>query len=153
MNKKIKVTDDILDQQLDILPKEIKFCKTCVVSNQRPRILWDQMKKGQCSACDYAYEKDNVIDWDEREKLLQKVCDQHRSKDGSFDVIVPGSGGKDSGMVTHKLKHKYGMHPLTVTWAPFLYTDIGWKNFLALKDHGYDNILIHPNGQLHRKLA
>ena len=26
MNKKIKVTDDILDQQLDILPKEIKFC-------------------------------------------------------------------------------------------------------------------------------
>ena len=153
MNKIIKVSDDILDKQLDLLPKEVEFCKTCVVSNQRPRIIWNQKKDGQCSACDYAYEKDNVIDWDEREKQLQKVCNKHRSKDGSFDVIVPGSGGKDSGMVTHKLKHKYGMHPLTVTWAPFLYTDIGWKNFLALKDHGYDNILIHPNGQLHRKLS
>ena len=45
------------------------------------------------------------------------------------------------------------MHPLTITWAPFLYTDIGWKNFTALKDKGYDNILIHPDGNLHRKLS
>ena len=153
MSKIIKVTDDILDKQLGLLPKDIKFCKTCVVSNQRPRIEWDQKTKGQCSACDYGYEKDNIIDWNEREKQLQKVCDKHRSKDGSYDVIIPGSGGKDSGMVTHKLKYKYGMHPLTVTWAPFLYTDIGWKNFTALKDKGFDNILVHPNGQLHRKLS
>jgi N-acetyl sugar amidotransferase len=153
MSKIIKVTDDILDKQLGLLPKDVKFCKTCVVSNQRPRIEWDQKTKGQCSACDYGYEKDNIIDWDEREKQLQKVCDKHRSKDGSYDVIIPGSGGKDSGMVTHKLKYKYGMHPLTVTWAPFLYTDIGWKNFTALKDKGFDNILVHPNGQLHRKLS
>ena len=153
MSKIIKVTDDILDKQLGLLPKDIKFCKTCVVSNQRPRIEWDQKTKGQCSACDYGYEKDNIIDWDKREKQLQKVCDKHRSKDGSYDVIIPGSGGKDSGMVTHKLKYKYGMHPLTVTWAPFLYTDIGWKNFTALKDKGFDNILVHPNGQLHRKLS
>ena len=153
MSKAIKITDEILDKQLEILPNDVKFCKTCVVSNQRPRILWDQKINNQCSACDYAYEKDNVIDWDKREKQLQKVCNTFRSKDGSFDVIVPGSGGKDSGMVTHKLKHKYGMHPLTITWAPFLYTDIGWKNFTALKDKGFDNILVHPDGQLHRKLS
>ena len=153
MSKFIKATDDILDKQLDVLPKDVKFCNKCVISNQRPRIEWDQKIKGQCSACDYAYEKDNEIDWDARERELQKVCDEHRSKDSSWDVIVPSSGGKDSGMVAHKLKEKYGMHPLTITWAPFLYTDIGWRNFTALKDKGYDNVLIHPDGKLHRKLS
>ena len=49
-------------------------------------------------------------------------------------------------MVAHKLKHKYGMHPLTITWEPFIYTDIGWKNFIAMKAKGFDNILIHPDG-------
>ena len=31
--------------------------------------------------------------------------------------------------------------------------DIGWKNFIAMKDKGFDNILVHPDGELHRKLA
>ena len=44
-------------------------------------------------------------------------------------IIVPSSHGKDSALVAHQLKHKYGMHPLTVTWAPFIYTRIGWLNF------------------------
>ena len=102
MGKIIKVSDEIFDKQLEQLPKEVTFCKKCVISNQRPRIRWGMKEDGVCSACDYAYEKDNEIDWDERERQLQKVCDEHRSKDGSWDVIVPSSGGKDSGMVgTH----------------------------------------------------
>ena len=52
-------------------------------------------------------------------KELIKLLDKHRSKDGSWDCIVPSSHGKDSALVAHQLKHQYGMHPLTVTWAPF----------------------------------
>jgi len=140
-----------LDKQLRNRPEEIKFCTKCVVSNQRPRITFD--KDGVCSACNYAYQKHNVIDWDEREKMLIKLLDRFRSKDGSYDCLVPGSGGKDSSFVSHLLKYKYGMHPLTITWAPFLYTDIGWKNYLNFKDAGFDNMLFFPNGVLHRKLA
>ena len=140
-----------LDRQLGKRTKEVKFCKKCVVSNQRPRISFDE--NGVCSACRYAYEKHNLIDWDEREKMLMDVLDKYRSKDGSYDCIVPGSGGKDSVYVSHQLKYKYGMHPLTVTWAPFEYTDIGWKNYLAFKDAGFDNLLCFPNGVLHRKLS
>jgi len=153
MKKIIKVSDETLDNQLSSIPDKVEFCNNCVVSNQRPRIPWNQKIKGQCGACDYSNEKDTVVDWDKREKELQKICDAHRSKDGSYDVIVPGSGGKDSALVTHKLKHKYGMHPLSITWAPFIYTDIGFKNFTALKDTGFDNILVHPDGKLHRKLS
>lgn len=140
-----------LDRQLKNRPKEVIFCKRCVVSNQRPRITLDE--NGVCSACKYAYEKHNRIDWAEREKMLKDLLCRYRSKDGSYDCIVPSSGGKDSVYVAHQLKYKYGMHPLTVTWAPFEYTDIGWKNYISFKDAGFDNILCFPNGKLHRKLS
>jgi len=137
-----------LDKQLGKLPGEVKFCKKCVVSNQRPRITFDE--HGVCSACRYAEEKDKGIDWDAREKELRAVCDKFRSKDGSYDCIVPSSGGKDSGYVAHQLKYVYGMHPLLVTWAPFEYTEIGWKNFVALKDAGFDTVLVLPDGKMHK---
>lgn len=140
-----------LDKQLERLPKTITFCTKCVVSNQRPRITFNE--NGVCSACQYAHEKHNVINWKEREAKLIDLLDRHRSKDGSYDVVVPGSGGKDSAYVAHQLKYVYNMHPLTVTWAPFEYTDIGWKNYVAFKDHGFDNLLCFPNGILHRKLS
>ena len=140
-----------LDQQLPKRPQEVRFCTRCVVSNQRPRITFDT--EGVCSACRYAYEKHHVIDWNAREEMLLELLARHRSKDGSYDCIVPGSGGKDSSYVAYQLKYRYGMHPLTVTWAPHLYTDIGWQNYLAFKDSGFDNILVFPNGMLHRKLS
>lgn len=140
-----------LDKQYEKLPKEVKFCKKCVVSNQRPRITLDE--NGVCSACNYSYLKYNKIDWNEREKMLVELLNRFRSKDGSYDCVVPGSGGKDSAYVAHQLKYKYGMHPLTITWAPFEYTDIGWKNYLSFKDSGFDNLLCFPNGILHRKLS
>ena len=147
----ITVTEHLFDGQLAKLPQDIRFCNHCVVSNQRPRITFDE--RGVCSACRYAYEKHNIIDWKERERQLVRLLDKYRSKDGSYDVVVPGSGGKDSAIVAHKLKHQYGMHPLTVTWAPFVYTDIGWQNYINFKDSGFDNILCFPDGKLHRKLA
>ncbi len=140
----------ILDRQLLKQPKEVKYCTRCVVSNQRPRLTFDEA--GVCSACRW-FEEKRTIDWKVREEKLRALCDKHRSKDGTYDVVVPSSGGKDSAVVAHKLKTLYGMHPLTVTWAPFMYTDIGWKNYLAFKDAGFDNLLAFQNGVLHRKLA
>ncbi len=142
---------EILEKQLRELPEEVRFCKKCVTSNQRPRILFDE--EGVCSACHYAEEKERVIDWKQRQEMLKELLDRHRSRDGSYDVIVPSSGGKDSGFVSHQLKHRYGMHPLTVTWAPFLFTEIGFKNYSNFVQSGFDNILFYPDGILHRKLA
>lgn len=133
------------------LPLDVKYCSKCVVSNQRPRIHFDE--KGECSACHVAELKRTQIDWKKREKELEELCDLHRSKDGSWDVIVPCSGGKDSAFVAHQLKAKYGMHPLTVTWAPHIYTDLGWKNLQAFIHSGFDNILGTPNGKVHREMT
>ena len=133
------------------LPEKVVFCKKCVVSNQRPRIAFD--KNGICNACNYAYKKHNLIDWNEREKELLELLDKFRSKDGSYDVVVPVSGGKDSSSVAHKLKYKYNMHPLTVTWAPHIYTQVGWSNLQNFIHSGFDNILGTPNGKVHKSLT
>lgn len=149
------------------LPSEVKFCKKCVISNQRPsstvefksnitevKQVIDFDSEGVCSACRYHETKEIDIDWTQREETLLKLLDKFRSKDGSYDVIIPGSGGKDSAYTAHILKYKYGMNPLTVTWAPHLYTDIGWKNFTNwMHVGGLDNLLYTPNGKLHRLLT
>ena len=132
------------------LPEDVVFCKRCTVSNQRPRITFDE--NGVCSACLFSdYKK--ATDWDAREKELLELLDRHRRNDGSYDVIVPSSGGKDSGYIAHVLKYKYGMNPLTVTWAPLIYTDIGKKNFESLIHSGLDNILGTVNTKISRILA
>lgn len=140
-----------LDEQMLSLPSEVRFCRKCVVSNQRPRIVFDE--EGVCGACRYAEYKHHVIDWADRERKLGALLDRFRRNDGSYDVVVPGSGGKDSSYVAHQLKHRWGMNPLTVTWAPFSYTDIGYKNFQRFIHSGFDNLLATPNGDLHRKLS
>lgn len=149
------------------LPAEVKFCKKCLMSNQRPSSVPefknspDHKKQtlhfddqGICDACRYAEMKDTKVDWNLREKELAELCDRYRRDDGYYDVLVPGSGGKDSCVASHVLKYKYGMHPLTCTWPPHIYTDIGWKNFKAWLDvGGFDNVSFSPNGKVHRLLT
>jgi len=150
------------------LQRDVKFCKICNMSNQQPMSSNEYLhnkestkstlsfdEKGVCHACNFNKLKESgEINWDEREQELIELCNKHRKDDGSYDCIVGGSGGKDSVMQSHLLKYKYGMHPLTVTWSPHLYTDIGWKNFQSwLHVGGFDNFLYTPNGKIHRLLT
>lgn len=149
------------------LPRDVIFCKKCVISNQRPSSTVEfkhrsNEKKatigfgedGICDACKYNEIKDKGIDWKARDEALKELAAKHKRNDGGYDVIVPGSGGKDSAFTSHVLKYKYGMNPLTVTWAPHKYTDIGWQNFERwIHVGGHDNILFTPNGRLHRYLT
>ncbi len=133
------------------LPTEVRYCKKCTISNQRPRITFDD--EGVCSACFFADYKRNKIDWDERDKELRALCDRFRKDDGSYDVIVPCSGGKDGSFVSHKLKYEYGMNPLCVTWAPLKATALGRKNLDNFIAAGFDHILGTPNPKVTRKLT
>jgi N-acetyl sugar amidotransferase len=128
----------------------IRFCTRCTISSMRPRISFDA--EGVCSACRFSEIKAQT-DWAKRENELLALCDKHRSADGSFDVVVPVSGGKDGGFTAHQLKHKYGMHPLCVTFAPLMPTDIGRQNLAAFIASGFDVVQGHPNGQVARKIA
>ncbi|MHA1598199.1 MAG: N-acetyl sugar amidotransferase [Alphaproteobacteria bacterium] len=148
------------------LPSEVTYCTRCVMSNQRPAStpefrhttnrkatslkIWDD---GVCDACRYAEVK-ATIDYEKREHELVQLLDKHRRTDGGYDCLVPGSGGKDSCYAAHLLKYKYGMNPLTVTWPPILYTDIGMQNFRNwLEIGGFDNVTFKPNGRAQKLLT
>ena len=88
------------------LPNEIKFCRKCVVSNQRPNSAIEfqhtsETKKetiqfdydGVCDACRVAEAK-RTINWIEREKELKELCDRFRTNGKNYDCIVPGSEEK-----------------------------------------------------------
>lgn len=148
------------------LPEKVIYCKKCVISNQRPVSTVEfknsnEIKKdtisfdseGVCAACRYAEIKESQINWEQREKELIELCNRYRRTDGRYDCIIPGSGGKDSAFTSNILKYKYRMHPLTVTWTPHLYTDIGFQNFQKWINSGFDNILFSPNGRVHRLLT
>ena len=147
------------------LPTKVTFCQRCVTSNQKPISAIEFQHTAAsvkqaihldetdiCDACRVT-EKKASIDWQAREEELRALCYKHRSTDGSYDCLVPGSGGKDSFVAAHMLKYKYGMHPLTVTWAPHVYTEWGWRNFQRWIHAGFDNYLCTPNGRVHRLLT
>jgi len=148
------------------LPEKVVYCKKCVISNQRPsssvEFKHSVTKKhttisldddGVCDACRYAEMKE-TIDWKTREDELLRLLDKYRKKDGSYDCIVPGSGGKDSVYASHILKYKYGMNPLTVTWPPILYTEYGYRNFRNwIETGGFDNVSFNQNGRAMKLLT
>lgn len=147
------------------LPIEVRFCRGCGISNQRPNSAQEAKTTSNtkketinfnqddiCDAC-LAAERKSKTDWHARDQQLRELCDRHRRKDGKFDCVVPGSGGKDSVYAAHVLKYEYNMHPLTVTWAPHIYTEWGWRNQQSWIHSGFDNMLITPNGKVHRLLT
>ena len=141
-----------------------RFCTRCVISSNRPvasqeyrrtpgsepgRMAFDE--EGVCGACRVA-EKKAKVDWQARADELAHLLAGYRRSDGRPDVLVPGSGGKDSVLAAHRLR-ELGMHPLTVTWAPHAYTDVGRRNFDRWLALGFDNLLVTPNPQVHRTLT
>jgi len=118
------------------LPVRVAFCNKCTISNQRPRISFNE--HGVCSACNFAEYKATRVDWGQHERELLDLCNRYRKRNGDYDVIVPCSGGKDGGFVAHQ---------------PLMPTDIGRRNFDAFIGSGFDNVLGTPNGKVTRKLT
>lgn len=147
------------------LPHKVEYCKVCAISNQRPDTCAehnntsDQKKSsirfdkdGICNACNWIKKKE-TIDWDKRENELKDLCDKYRSRNGSYDVVVPGSGGKDSFFTSHILKTKYNMNPITCTFSPHIYTDWGKNNFYNWIDAGHSNYLFTADNKIHRLMT
>ena len=72
------------------LPEEVKFCKSCVISNQRPDSVVEFknidnkkleliLTKEECEACKYAKIKEK-IDWEKRENELTKILSKYKKK-------------------------------------------------------------------------
>ena len=129
--------------------KEIFWCKNCLNVSTRPRIAFDD--RGWCNACQWMEEK-KTLAWGVREKELCSILNKHRSNNGGFDCVVPVSGGKDGSYVAYKLKHEYGMNPLTITVTPPLSLELGDMNLKNFINSGYNHIQINPDVEAMRIL-
>ena len=129
---------------------KVTYCALCLMPDTRPRIVFD--REGVCNACRYAQEK-RSIDWATRREEFLRLIEPFRSTDGSWDCVVPWSGGKDSSTVAWRLKFEFGMNPLLVTFSPILPNEVGRQNRESLIQLGFDHLLFRPNQDVHRRLA
>ena len=124
------------------------WCTKCVTMSTRPRTTFNE--DGECTACQWAkYKKE--LNWSKREELLISTLDSVRNNQ-PYNCIVAVSGGKDGSYISHNLKNKYGMKPLTVTVRPGLDTDIGNKNLSNFINSGFPNLLISPDPKAMKEL-
>jgi len=87
---------------------------------------------GICQACKN-FDTRTKVDWDDRLEELRATCDRHRSSDGSWDCILPVSGGKDSHAMVYWVKEVMKMNPLLITAGdPFTKTKAGLRNYYNL---------------------
>lgn len=107
----------------------MKRCTRCYMPDTRPGTSFEG---GICQAC-LNYDKRKTVDWVERKRELGVLCDKYRKDDGSYDCVIPVSGGKDSYFLVHILTQEMGMHPLLVTVMDgFTHTNVGVHNLRNL---------------------
>ena len=127
-----------------------EVCERCFMPNTRPKTLF---KNGVCQAC-LNFDKRANVDWDKRLDELKIICDSHRSKDSSWDCMIPVSGGKDSHAMVYWIKKVMGMNPILVTVGdPFTKTKAGLKNARNLgKSFNCDHIFANVSEDLLKRL-
>lgn len=123
----------------------MKICKRCIMADTRPRLKFN--KEGVCAACEWSEIKKTQINWKERYKELEDLCETIRGRQ-QYDCIVPVSGGKDSTYVADKMKNEFGLNVLTVTITPPLETELIQKNLERFLEYGFNNIKVTPNPQI-----
>lgn len=128
----------------------ITVCRECLMPSTRPRVGFDS--DGVCNACLNAKRKE-LIDWNARRAEFLRLVEENRPKTGSYDCIVPWSGGKDSSMIALRLKEEFGLNPLLVTFSPMIPSEVGIHNREEVLRAGFDHINLRPNQKAARHMA
>ena len=148
-NRLTVVGNHLYATQMTTIVEDLRWCSHCLAMSTRPRIGFDH--RGWCNACCWMESKD-LVDWDSRQKALERLLEKHRRSDGGFDCLVPVSGGKDGSYVAYNLRHKYHVTPLCLTIAPALPLPIGEENLRAFIESGYNHISVNPSYEAMRVL-
>jgi N-acetyl sugar amidotransferase len=128
----------------------MRYCKKCVMPDTRPGITFD--KEGVCEACRNVEKRKN-INWNKRLEELKELCNKYRKNDGSYDCIIPVSGGKDSHFQIYVMKELMKMNPLLINVSNFDWTEAGRHNFNNMSEtFGCDIISLHINRLLAKKM-
>jgi N-acetyl sugar amidotransferase len=108
--------------------------------------------EGACNICRQHEFKKSHVDWDAKYKEFEEILDQYRGK-GTYDCIVPFSGGKDSVYTLWRLVHTFKLRPLVVTFDHGFYRPKVLENRVRVfKLLGVESIVYRPNWKTVKKL-
>ena len=99
----------------------LQRCTKCILPSTYPFIEFDE--QGVCRYC-RTWKKITP----KGEQALFDAVEPYRSKDGSPDVIVAFSGGRDSSYGLHYVKKVLGMNPVAFTYDWGMVTDLARRN-------------------------
>jgi glucosamine--fructose-6-phosphate aminotransferase (isomerizing) len=99
----------------------LRRCTRCILPETYPFVELDE--HGVCRYC-RTWKKIQP----KGEQALLDAVEPYRSKDGSPDVIVAYSGGRDSSYGLHYVKKVLGMNPIAYTYDWGLVTDLARRN-------------------------
>ena len=128
----------------------MKRCTRCLNVETIDTLTFDE--EGVCSVCRQSEYKDDVIDWDDRQKQLDALIDEYANK-GLYDCIVPFSGGKDSVFQLWYIVRKLKLKPLVVRFNHWGYRPkVEENNTMVFKKLGVDVVEFQPNFHVVREL-
>lgn len=129
---------------------ELRRCSKCILPETHETIMFDE--RGVCNICRQHEYKQDVLDWDERKRDLDKLISTHRNIH-DYDCIIPFSGGKDSTWTVYYLVKEYGIKPLVVRFDHgFFRPKLHENTSRTLRMLGVDFIQFTPNWKVVRKL-
>jgi hypothetical protein len=126
-------------------PNNLRRCTKCILPESYPFMQFDAA--GVCSYC-RRWRKIMPRGAD----ALRAAIEPYRSQDGSPDVIVAFSGGRDSCYGLHYFKRELGMHPVAFTYDWGMVTDLARRNQARLCGKlGVEHIIRSANIQQKRR--
>ncbi len=129
---------------------ELHRCTRCVMPETHETIMYDN--KGVCSVCRQHEVKHEKVDWEQKERDFASIVERYKGK-GSYDCIVPVSGGKDSTYILYTMVTKYKVRPLVVSFDHGFYR----PHHIQVRDRilrqlGVDFLIFRTNPQVVKKL-
>jgi hypothetical protein len=116
---------------------KLRRCTKCLLPETFPFISYD--KEGVCNYCNNYKLRNQPRPLDD----LFRLVEPYRSKDGSYDCIVPFSGGRDSTFMLHMIKKVLGLSPITFTYDWGMVTDLARRNIARVCGKlGVENIIV-----------
>ena len=100
---------------------DLQVCKSGILNSNMPGIKFDKDGISNISKNFKKFEMQPL-------QALEDKLNYHRSNNGSPDILVGFSGGRDSSYMLHLLKNKYEMNPIAVTYDWGMVTDLARRN-------------------------
>ncbi|TAH66944.1 MAG: hypothetical protein EWM45_09295 [Rhodopseudomonas palustris] len=133
--------DESLLRYDDNAMRRLRRCSACILPETFPFISFDE--RGVCNYCHGYRLKYKGRHLEDAKTEFLASLEGYRSRDGSPDVLVPFSGGRDSCYGLHLIKREFGFNPITFTYDWGMVTDLARRNVARLCGSlGVPNVLV-----------